>query len=212
MNYIYFLSDIFLNLDKHLALLASDYGTFIYFILFFVIFIETGIVVFPFLPGDSLLFAAGAISAIGTMNPIFLFVFLSFSAIIGNTVNYSAGKYFRKKIRENGETLGFIKKEHLDKTNEFYKKYGNKTIFITRFFPIVRTIAPFVAGLADMERSKFMFWNSIGGISWTALFIFGGYFFGNIPMVKENLSLAMMGIIFLSVLPGIIGVNKSFKE
>ena len=194
--------DLFLHLDVHLHELILQYGTFTYSILFAVIFAETGLVFTPFLPGDSLLFAAGTFAAKGAFNPHLLFILLTIAAIIGDTVNYWIGHYIGMKVFN--WKIPFLKKEHLDRTHQFYEKYGGKTIIIARFVPIVRTFAPFVAGIGSMTYSKFITYNVVGGILWVAIFIYGGYFFGNLPFVKNNFSWVIIVIIFLSILPGII--------
>jgi membrane-associated protein len=192
--------DLFLHIDKHLAPLLDTYGAWVYLILFLIIFCETGLVVTPFLPGDSLLFAAGALAATtGTLNPVILFVLLSIAAILGDTVNYTIGHYFGMKLFD--WKLPFLKKEHLDRTHAFYEKYGGKTIIMARFVPIVRTFAPFVAGIGRMTYSYFLFYNVIGGLIWIALFVFGGYYIGNIPIIKDNFSIVTVLIILISVLP-----------
>lgn len=192
--------DLFLHIDKHLAPLLDTYGAWVYLILFLIIFCETGLVVTPFLPGDSLLFAAGALAATtGTLNPVILFVLLSIAAILGDTVNYTIGHYFGMKLFD--WKLPFLKKEHLDRTHAFYEKYGGKTIIMARFVPIVRTFAPFVAGIGRMTYSYFLSYNVIGGLIWIALFTFGGYYIGNIPIIKDNFSIVTVLIILISVLP-----------
>lgn len=192
--------DLFLHIDKHLAPLLDTYGAWVYLILFLIIFCETGLVVTPFLPGDSLLFAAGALAATtGTLNPVILFVLLSIAAILGDTVNYTIGHYFGMKLFD--WKLPFLKKEHLDRTHAFYEKYGGKTIIMARFVPIVRTFAPFVAGIGRMTYSYFLSYNVIGGLIWIALFVFGGYYIGNIPIIKDNFSIVTVLIILISVLP-----------
>ena len=194
--------DLFLHLDVHLHELILQYGTFTYSILFAVIFAETGLVFTPFLPGDSLLFAAGTFAAKGAFNPHLLFILLTIAAILGDTVNYWIGHYIGMKVFN--WKIPFLKKEHLERTHQFYEKYGGKTIIIARFVPIVRTFAPFVAGIGSMTYSKFITYNVVGGILWVAIFIYGGYFFGNLPFVKNNFSWVIIVIIFLSILPGII--------
>jgi membrane-associated protein len=202
MEFISKIIDLFLHLDAHLHELILQYGTLTYSILFAVIFAETGFVFTPFLPGDSLLFAAGTFAAKGSFNPHLLFLLLSVAAIIGDTVNYWIGHYIGMKIFD--WKIPLLKKEHVEKTHQFYEKYGGKTIIIARFVPIVRTFAPFVAGVGAMTYSKFITYNVVGGILWVAIFIYGGYFFGNLPFVKNNFSWVIIVIIFLSILPGII--------
>ncbi len=202
MEFISKIIDLFLHLDVHLHELILQYGTFTYSILFAVIFAETGLVFTPFLPGDSLLFAAGTFAAKGAFNPHLLFILLTIAAIIGDTVNYWIGHYIGMRVFN--WKIPFLKKEHLERTHQFYEKYGGKTIIIARFVPIVRTFAPFVAGIGSMTYSKFITYNVVGGILWVAIFIYGGYFFGNLPFVKNNFSWVIIVIIFLSILPGII--------
>ncbi|MEW6702818.1 MAG: DedA family protein, partial [Bacteroidota bacterium] len=200
MESLEYIIDLFLHLDRHLHELIQQYGTFTYAILFIVIFAETGFVFTPFLPGDSLLFAAGTFAAKGSLNVHLLFIILSAAAIIGDTVNYWIGHYIGPKLFEKNSR--FLKKEYLDRTHRFYEKYGGKTIIIARFVPIVRTFAPFVAGVGSMTYSKFIAFNIIGGIFWCASFIYGGYFFGNLAFVKNNFSFVIIAIIVVSMLPG----------
>lgn len=196
------LIDLFLHLDEHLANVIRTYGTFTYIILFSIIFLETGVVVTPFLPGDSLLFAAGALAATGAMDVTWLFILLTIAAIIGDTANYWIGHYIGPRAFSGN--VRFLKKEYLDRTHQFYEKYGGKAIVLARFVPIVRTFAPFVAGVGSMTYGKFIFYNIFGGILWCALFIFGGYFFGNLPFVKKNFEFVIIAIILLSLLPPVI--------
>lgn len=205
------LLDIFLHIDKHLHELCVSYGTWTYAILFLVIFAETGLVVTPFLPGDSLLFAAGALAASGSLDPFLLFVLLSVSAIIGDGVNYAIGKYLGPHVLKERKSR-FFKKEYLDKTHAFYEKYGAKTIILARFVPIVRTFAPFVAGVGTMTYKRFFAYNVIGGIAWVAICIFAGYFFGGMEIVKKNFELVILAIIFISVLPMVIEYLKHRAE
>lgn len=203
--YMDFFSDLlslFLHLDQHLAELAGQYGGWIYFILFLIIFCETGLVVTPFLPGDSLLFAAGSLAAIGSMNIHALFALLAGAAVAGNTVNYAVGRYLGEKAFSADARI--LKQEYLDRTHHFFERHGGKTIIITRFVPIVRTFAPFVAGAGGMSYGRFQSYNVAGGIVWTASFLYGGYFFGNLPFVKKNFSIVILSIIVLSLLPGVI--------
>lgn len=197
-----YLFDFILHIDEHLDAIIKSYGLFSYAILFFIIFMETGFVVTPFLPGDSLLFAAGTFAALGSFNVTLLFILLFVAAIIGDTVNYWIGHWVGPKVFERDSR--FIKKEHLIKTQKFYEKHGGKTIVIARFMPIIRTFAPFVAGVGTMHYTKFIIYNILGGFLWTSIFIFGGYFFGNIPIVKRNFEVVIFTIILLSVLPMII--------
>ena len=204
------LLDFFLHLDVHLGELILNYGGWTYAILFLIIFMETGFVVTPFLPGDSLLFAAGTFAALGSLDPILLFFLLFAAAVLGDSVNYWIGsvvglRAFEKKRR-------FLNQEHLEKTQRFFEKHGGKTIILARFVPIVRTFAPFVAGVGTMKYRNFVLYNILGAFLWTSLLVFSGYFIGNIPFVKENFEIAIMGIIFLSVLPMIIEYIKTRRE
>lgn len=202
MELIYTFIDIFMHLDKHLGGVIQNYGVWTYLILFLIIFCETGLVVTPILPGDSLLFAAGAFAATGSFHVLWLFVLLTIAAVLGDTVNYWVGKYLGDRIEE--KNLRFINREYLDKTHQFYERHGGKTIIIARFMPIIRTFAPFVAGVGKMNYFRFISYNVVGGVVWIASFVFGGYYFGNIPMVKKNFTLVILAIIFLSILPGIV--------
>ena len=201
MDTIKFLIDFFLHLDTYLADIISQYGAWTYGILFFVIFMETGFVVTPFLPGDSLLFAAGTFAAIGSLNVWLMFFLLAGAAVLGDTVNYWIGHY----LGDRAYNIKWIKKEYLDKTHAFFEKHGGKTIFLARFVPIVRTFAPFVAGIGRMSYGFFFRWNVVGGITWVALFTFAGYFFGNIPFVRDNFEFVIVAIILISVVP--IGIE-----
>lgn len=196
--------DFIIHIDIHLGQLITTYGMLTYAILFAIIFIETGIVFVPFLPGDSLLFAAGAFSALGTLNPWLVFGLLSLAAVLGDTSNYWIGHIFGSKIP--------IKKDYLNKTQNFFTKHGNKTIFLARFVPIVRTFAPFVAGIGKMNYSKFISYNLFGGVIWVGLFTFAGYFFGNVPFVKHNFSLVILVIIVLSLLPMLIHFLQNLSK
>ncbi len=203
--------DYVMHLDTNLAQLVIQYGVLTYGILFMIIFAETGFVVTPFLPGDSLLFAAGAIAAIGSLNLWFILALFGIAAIGGDTVNYWIGHFFGRKIVDNPK-IPFINQEHIDKTEAFYKKHGGKTIMIARFVPIVRTFAPFVAGVGTMDYKKFILYNVIGGLLWTTIFTSGGYFFGNIPFVKENFHYVIFAIIFLSLIPVIYEYIQNKKH
>jgi len=197
MEQIKFLIDLFLHLDEYMANIITQYGTYTYIILFVVIFVETGLVIMPFLPGDSLLFAAGTFAALDALNIYYLVGLLIAAAIIGDTVNYSIGYY----LGDRAYNIKWIKKEYFDKTHAFFEKHGGKTIFLARFVPIVRTFAPFVAGIGKMSYSYFITYNFVGGITWVLLFTLAGYFFGNIPIVRENFELVIVAIILVSVVP-----------
>jgi len=198
MNVVSWFVDFIVHLDKHLGALIAQYGMWTYLILFLIIFCETGLVVTPFLPGDSLLFTAGAFAANGALDVFWLFFALSLASILGDTVNYWVGKYVGPQILLK---KGLIKKEYLQRTERFYEKHGGKTIIIARFVPIIRTFAPFVAGIGTMKYGRFLSYNVVGGIIWNAIFIFGGYYFGNVPAVKENFTLVIFAIIFVSLIP-----------
>ncbi|MCX6577130.1 MAG: DedA family protein [Candidatus Aminicenantes bacterium] len=205
------LFDFVMHLDIHLRALIQTYGLWTYFILFVVIFCETGLVVTPFLPGDSLIFAAGTFAAAKALNVWLLFLILSAAAVIGDTANYWIGKIVGPKVFHKEKTR-FFKKEYLDRTHEFYEKYGAETIIIARFVPIIRTFAPFVAGIGKMTYGKFLSYNVIGGVGWVAIFTFGGYFFGNIPFVKKNFSIVIIAIILISLVPAVLEVLKHRKK
>jgi membrane-associated protein len=199
MDLLHSIVDLFLHLDRHLGELISEYGTWTHLILFLVVFCETGLVITPFLPGDSLLFAAGTFAALGSLDLWLIVVLLIVAAILGDTLNYWVGSYigpraFRGDIR-------FLRKEYLDRTRAFYEKHGGKTIILARFIPIIRTFAPFVAGVGAMSYPKFLTYNVVGAVLWVVLFVVGGYFFGNITIVRENFSLVILAIIAISVLP-----------
>jgi len=203
MEILKMIIDFILNIDKNLIVLAGEYGGWLYGILFGVIFAETGLVVTPFLPGDSLLFAAGALAALGSFNIVYLWVIMAVAAFLGDTVNYWIGHYIGP--RAFSMKSGILKKEYLDKAQAFYDKHGGKAIILARFVPIVRTFAPFVAGVGKMHYGRFISFNLIGGLLWVTLFTLGGYFFGNIPWVKENFEIVVVLIILISVVP--IGIE-----
>ncbi len=200
MDLISKIVDFVLHLDIHLNALIQASGFWTHLILFVVIFCETGLVVTPFLPGDSLLFAAGTFAAAGSLKIGWLFLLLAAAAVLGDTVNYWIGKIIGPKVFQK-ENSRIFKKQYLDRTHRFYEKYGAETIILARFVPIVRTFAPFVAGIGKMTYARFLSYNVIGGVLWVALFTFGGYFFGNIPFVKKNFSLVIIAIILISLLP-----------
>jgi membrane-associated protein len=199
MDWIKHLIDLFLHLDQHLSRVIADYGTWTHLILFLIVFCETGLVVTPFLPGDSLLFAAGTFAALGALDVWLVVVLLIIAAIAGDTVNYWVGAYvgpraFRGDVR-------YLRKEYLDRTHAFYEKHGGKTIILARFVPIIRTFAPFVAGVGAMSYPRFIVYNVVGAVLWVGLFVLGGYFFGNIPTVRDNFTIVILAIIAISVLP-----------
>jgi membrane-associated protein len=202
--------DFFLHLDRHLSEVISEYGVWTHLILFLIVFCETGLVITPFLPGDSLLFAAGTFAALGALDVNLIVVLLIIAAIIGDTVNYWVGAYigpraFRGNVR-------FLRKEYLERTHAFYEKHGGKTIILARFIPIIRTFAPFVAGVGAMSYPKFLTYNVVGAVLWVGLFVLGGYFFGNIPTVRQNFTLVILAIILLSVLPIVIEAFRSWRS
>jgi membrane-associated protein len=209
LDLIKYLIDLFLHLDEHLSAIIQSYGTWTYFLLFLVIFMETGFVVTPFLPGDSLLFAAGTFASPALGSPLNIWVLwalLCIAAIVGDTVNYWIGHFIGPRAF-SGE-IRFLKKQYLDRTHAFFERHGGKTIILARFVPIIRTFAPFVAGVGEMGYGKFITYNVIGGIAWVTLFTWGGYFFGTLPFVQNNFSLVVLAIIFLSVLPAVVEIIK----
>lgn len=207
MDYLLTFIDFFLHLDAHLGTLIDNYGTWTYLILFLIVFAETGFVVTPFLPGDSLIFAANALAAsLGVLNPLILFGLLAMAAIVGDSINYAIGHAIGPRVFK--EDVRFLKREYLDRTHEFYEKHGGKTIILARFMPIIRTFAPFVAGVGAMTYPKFILYNVVGAVAWVGLFTFLGYFFGNIPTVQHNFTYVILGIIFISVLPPIFEVLR----
>ena len=201
--------DFILHIDVYLSDIIAQYGAWTLAILASIIFVETGVVVMPFLPGDSLIFAAGTFAARGALNPWAVFIVLSLAAIAGDTVNYWIGHRVGSKAY-SGE-VRWIKKDHMERTHAFFEKYGGKAIFLARFVPIVRTFAPFVAGVSRMPYGFFFRWNVIGGITWVAIFTFLGYFFGNIPFVQQNFELVIVAIVVISVIPAIVEVLKARK-
>jgi len=203
MEFLSRLLDFVLHLDRHLSSLIQTYGLWTYLILFVIIFLETGLVVTPFLPGDSLLFAAGTFAAAKALNVLWLFALLSAAAILGDTVNYWIGHFVGPRVFHQEKSRVF-KQQYLERTHRFYEKYGAETIIIARFVPIIRTFAPFVAGIGRMSYWKFISYNFIGGIGWVALFVFGGYFFGNIPFIKRNFGLVIIAIIIISTIPAAV--------
>lgn len=199
--------NMFLHLDKHLNIVIQNYGVWTYLIIFLIIFCETGLVITPLLPGDSLLFAAGSFAGMGMLDVRLLFLILSVAAILGDSVNYYIGRYMGPKVFQKGNSRIF-KKEYLDKTHKFYEKYGGKTIILARFIPIVRTFAPFVAGVGNMSYGRFAVYNITGGIVWVGLFVFGGYYFGGLQIVRQNFTIVILAIIFISIIPGIVSLFR----
>lgn len=209
MEFITFIIDFILHIDVHLAELVAEYGTWVYGILFLILFCETGLVVTPFLPGDSLLFVAGAISALASndLNIHLMVVLMIMAAIIGDALNYTIGRIFGEKLFSNPESKIF-RRSYLDKTHTFYEKHGGKAIILARFVPIVRTFAPFVAGMGKMSYRHFAFYNVTGALLWVISFTYAGYLFGDLPVVQQNLKLLIVGIIFVSILPGVIEIIR----
>jgi membrane-associated protein len=208
METISFLIDLFLHLDVYLNEIITRYGVWTYAILFFVIFMETGFVVTPFLPGDSLLFAAGTFASLGALNVWTLVILLIIAAVLGDTVNYWIGH----TLGERAYSIKWIKREYMDKTHAFFEKHGGKTIFLARFVPIVRTFAPFVAGIGRMSYSYFLTYNVVGGVTWVLIFTLAGYFFGNIPFVKHNFEFVIVAILVISVVPIFYEAVKARRE
>jgi membrane-associated protein len=210
MEWFRFIVDFFLHLDHHLSQIIAEYGTWTHLILFLIVFCETGLVITPFLPGDSLLFAAGTFAALGALDLWLVMALLIIAAIVGDTVNYWVGAYvgpraFRGDVR-------FLRKEYLDRTHAFYEKHGGKTIILARFVPIIRTFAPFVAGVGAMTYPKFITYNVLGAVLWVGIFVLGGYFFGNIPTVRKNFTLVILAIIVLSVTPIVLEALRARRS
>jgi membrane-associated protein len=210
MPYVKLLISFVLHIDVYLSQIIRAYGLWTYLILFLIIFCETGLVVTPVLPGDSLLFATGFFAAKGDLNPLLLFALLSVAAILGDSLNYWIGNLVGPKVFHQNHSR-FFKREHLMRTHRFFEKHGGKTIIIARFVPIVRTFAPFVAGIGGMSYPRFISYNIIGGIVWIGVFVFAGYYFGNTPVVKNNFSLVGLAIIVISVLPGLIELGRRYR-
>ncbi|WP_205956802.1 DedA family protein [Pantoea stewartii] len=213
MEFIHFVVDFILHIDVHLAELVAQYGIWIYAILFLILFCETGLVVTPFLPGDSLLFVAGALAALpgNDLNVHLMVALLVIAALLGDAVNYTIGKLFGERLFSNPNSKIF-RRSYLDKTHAFYARHGGKTIILARFVPIVRTFAPFVAGMGHMSYRHFALFNVTGALAWVLLFSYAGYLFGDLPVVQENLKLLILGIIVVSVLPGIIEIWRHRRQ
>ncbi|WP_445371275.1 DedA family protein [Methylomonas sp. HW2-6] len=208
MDWLHYLLDVLLHIDKHLAELIGEYGAVTYAILFAVIFVETGFVVMPFLPGDSLLFAAGAFVAVDALNLPMLLGIMSVAAVLGDTVNYWIGR----SVGKRAYSLSWVNRQHLERAQTFYETYGAKTIVLARFVPIVRTFAPFVAGIGRMPYGYFFLYNVVGGLAWVLICVFAGYFFGNIPIIKQNFELAILAIVLLSITPIAVELLKARKH
>ncbi|HEY3013237.1 MAG TPA: DedA family protein [Gemmatimonadales bacterium] len=202
--------DFFLHLDQHLSQVISEYGTWTHLILFLIVFCETGLVVTPFLPGDSLLFAAGTFSALGALDLWLVVLLLIAAAVLGDTVNYWVGAYIGPRAFSGNTRL--LRRDYLDRTHAFYEKHGGKTIILARFVPIIRTFAPFVAGVGAMSYPRFITYNVVGAVLWVGLFVLGGYFFGNIPTVRENFTLVILAIIAISVLPIVVEAVRARRS
>jgi membrane-associated protein len=206
MDLVRSLLDAILHVDQHLGVLAHEYGVWTYGILFLVVFCETGLVVTPFLPGDSLLFAAGALSATGALDIVLLFILLNLAPLLGDSTNYWIGRKLGRAAFDG--RFRFLKQEHLARTERFYEKYGGKTLILARFVPIVRTYAPFVAGAGRMRYARFVTFSFLAALIWTTLFVLGGYWFGNIPVVRENFGLVVIAIIAVSLLPPLVEIVR----
>ncbi len=211
MEFIKDIVDIVIHLDRYLDVVIKNVGSWSYLVLFLIIFCETGLVIMPFLPGDSLLFVAGTFAASGSFNVRWLFATLAVAAVIGDSVNYALGNLFGEKIILHG-TGRFFKKEHVERTHKFYERHGAETIILARFIPIIRTFAPFVAGVGKMSYFKFFIYNVTGALLWVAIFMLGGYYFGNIPVIKENFSLVILIVILISFLPVAIELWKHRRK
>ncbi|HTZ17149.1 MAG TPA: DedA family protein [Dissulfurispiraceae bacterium] len=198
--------DLFMHLDKHLSMIIQQFGVLTYVILFLVIFCETGLVVTPILPGDSLLFVVGAFAARGDFDPVTVYVLLCIAAVAGNMTNYHIGRFVGPKVFD--KNVRFLKKEYLERTHAFYEKHGGKTIVIARFLPIIRTFAPFVAGIGRMDYRRFVLYNFAGCMAWITSFVLGGYLFGNISVVKQNLTLVIFAIIIISLVPSVVEILR----
>ena len=198
-----------LHIDRYISIILGKFGLLTYLVFFLIIFLETGLVITPFLPGDSLIFVIGAFAAQGFLNIFLLFIILCLAAVLGDSANYWVGSYFGEKVFANSK---FFKKEYLERAKDFYKKYGGKTIIMARFVPVVRTFAPFVAGVGKMDYAKFLSYNIFGGVIWVGLFLFAGYFFGGISIIKENLTLVVYLIILISIIPPIIEYFRRRKK
>jgi membrane-associated protein len=211
LEFLYGLLDLILHLDKHLLVLVQNYGIWVYAILFAIIFLETGVVLTPFLPGDSLLFVAGTVAAAGALNVHALAALLTVAAILGDSLNYAIGRFLGPRLFHGGNAR-FLKQEYLELTHGYFERHGGKTIVIARFVPIVRTYAPFVAGLGRMDYRRFLLFNVAGAVIWVVSLAYAGYFFGNLPFIRDNLTLVILGIILLSISPGIFEIWRNRRS
>lgn len=207
MELVGLLKELLLNTDQYIDAMAQQYGVWVYVIIFLIVFLETGLVVTPFLPGDSLLFAAGTLATRGAMEIEILLVVLIVAAVLGDTVNYHIGKFIGVKIAHKNNR--FLKQEYFDRAYRFYEKHGGKTIVLARFIPIIRTYVPFVAGAANMNYVKFLSYNALGGTAWVSLFLLTGYFFGNLPFIRDNFTLVILMIVIISILPPVLSWVKA---
>jgi len=210
MEFIHQFADLFIHLDHHISSICAHYGAWSYLILFVIIFCETGLVVTPFLPGDSLLFVLGAMSAVGDLHLAALIMLLSLAAIGGNMLNYTIGVFLSGKVINN-QAVPFVKQAYIKRTHEFFEKYGAKTIIITRFVPIIRTFAPFLAGVGSMPYGRFTVYNIIGGTAWVLVGLLSGFYFGNLPFVRHNFSLVILAIVVISLAPAVLEYIKHKK-
>jgi len=211
MEIIHHFADFFIHLDVHIASISAHYGAWTYLILFVIIFCETGLVVTPFLPGDSLLFVLGAMSAVGDLQLITVILLLSIAAVGGNMLNYTIGGLLSARVLNN-QAIPFVKQAYIKRTHEFFERYGAKTIIITRFVPIIRTFAPFLAGVGSMPYRRFTIYNIIGGTSWVLVGTLSGFFFGNLPFVRKNFSLVVLAIVIISLIPAVMEYIKHKKQ
>lgn len=210
LDLVFFLFNFVLKIDQYLEIIIKDYGALTYLILFLIIFCETGLIITPILPGDSLLFVAGAIASRGLLDIRLLFLLITSAAILGDMVNYTVGRFFGVSLFKRKSR--FLKKEYIDKTHAIFEKYGNKAIVLCRFVPIVRTFTPFIAGFGQMHYGKFMTYNVVGGISWAVIFLLGGYYFGEMPFIKNSLTLTIIGIVILSCIPMIVEIIRAKRR
>ena len=211
MEIIHSFVDFFVHLDHHIASISAQYGVWTYLIVFAIIFCETGLVIIPFLPGDSLLFVLGAMAAVGDMQLVTLILILSFAAISGNMLNYSIGSLLSSRVLK-GQPIPFVKQAYITRTHEFFVQYGAKTIIITRFVPILRSFAPFMAGVGSMPYGKFTVYNVVGGTAWVLIGILSGFFFGNLPFVRDHFSMVILAIVFISLIPAVLEYLKARRH